>query len=439
MENRRTFLRQGGAGVAAGAAALHWAGAGLGAVGANETVVVALIGCGGQGTSVVKRLAGLPGVEVAHVCDPDESRAGASAREVEKVGGKAPATASDLRKVLDDRSVDAVVVATPDHWHAPASILALAAGKHVYVEKPCSHNVREGRLLVEAARKAGKVVQHGTQSRSNPLIQQAVDLLRQGAIGEVKVAKAFNVQKRSEIGHARPGEPPAGFDYDLWLGPAPFVPFQANRHHYTWHWWYDFGTGDMGNDGVHELDIARWGLGVETHPSTVAALGGKLVFDDDQQFPDTQLVAFDYPGDGTPAGRKQLVFEMRIWSPCQPDGVDNGNAFYGTEGWMLLSKRGLLKVFDRRNNPVPLELASDRATAHQEDFLAAIRTGKTPTAEIEVGHLSASLCHLGNVATRLGRTLRFDPAREQVVGDDEADKLMGRTYRDGHWAVPRGA
>jgi predicted dehydrogenase len=436
MSNRREFLRRGGAGII-GAAALRWAGA-TPARGANEAVVLGAIGCGGQGPNLIQKFAALDGVELAYVCDPDEAHAGAAADAVAKITGKAPKVVADLRTILDDPAIDAVTVATPDHWHAPATILACDAGKHVYVEKPCAHNFREGRLMVEVARRTRRVVQHGTQGRNNPVVNQAIAMLRDGAIGDVLVAKAFNVQQRKNIGHATPTPPPPGFDYDLWLGPAPAVPFQANRHHYTWHWWYDFGTGDMGNDGVHELDIARWGLGVETHPATVAALGGKYYFDDDQQFPDTQYALFEYPGDGRVGTRRQLQFEMRIWSPYEPEGLANGNLFYGTDGWMLLGKKGVLKVFDKDNKPRPLMGEAPRRPGHQDDFVRAIRDGGAPAAEIGIGFLSAALCHLGNIAARVGRTLRFDPAAEQIVGDDAAARLLGRTYRAGHWAVPQG-
>jgi hypothetical protein len=270
------------------------------------------------------------------------------------------------------------------------------------------------------------------------VVRHGIDLLRGGAIGKVMAAKAWNVQQRGSIGKASPSDPPAGFDYDQWLGPAPAMPYQRNRHHYTWHWWHALGTGDMGNDGVHELDIARWGLGVETHPTRVAGLGGKYAFDDDQQFPDTQYVCFEYDGEGF-GQRRQLTFEMRLWSRYGMEkGIDNGCAFYGTEGWMVLSKRGDLHVYDTRNQEQPITAGRPEPSSHFQNFLDALRDGKPLAADIEEGHLSASLCHLGNIAVRVGRTLNFDPQTERIVGDDEADGLLRREYREGHFAVPRG-
>ncbi len=399
----------------------------------NDRVRIGLIGCGGRGSGVAASFAGIKNVELAMVADPDISRAGSASN---KLPGRPPAV-KDLRKILDDKTIDAVIVATPDHWHAAAAILALDAGKHVYVEKPCSHNVREGRLLVEAARRGKLNCQHGTQSRSMNLVAQGVQLLRDGVIGDVLVAKAWNVQQRGSIGRAEPSDPPSGFDYDLWVGPAPMVPFRKTCHHYTWHWWYNFGTGDTGNDGVHEIDIARWGLGVETHPSMVSAVGAKYSFDDDQQFPDTQYVSFEYPGDGKVGQRRQLVFEMRLWSRYGLEGIDNGNAFYGTKGWMLLSKRGVLKVFDERNQAVEVKRPDLNLTDHFQNFVDAIRDGAKLRAESEVGHLSATLCHLANISTRVGRSLSFDPKREIINGDEQANTLLARTYREGHWAVPQ--
>ena len=265
-------------------------------------------------------------------------------------------------------------------------------------------------------------------------------MLREGIIGDVLMAKAWNIQRRGNIGRAKPGRPPEHVDYDIWVGPAELVPYQSNRLHYKWHWWYNFGTGDMGNDGSHEIDIARWGLGVQTPPTTVAGLGAKLFHDDDQQFPDTQTGVFDYPGDGKVGSRRQLVFEMRIWSPTQPYGMDNGGAFYGTKGTMVLTKRGKVLIFGPKNKPIEAEPKKPpQLLGHQEDFLDAIRTGRRPNADIEIAHRSVALVHLGNIACRLGRSLKVDPKTQRIVGDEQADRLLSRTYRKGgHWAVPKG-
>jgi predicted dehydrogenase len=430
--SRRFFLQS----AAAAGTAVALAGS---ARAANDRVVAGLIGCGGMGSHHLGQLLKRQDVAVAYVCDPDDERLGRAAKTIESSTKQTSVKAvKDLRRVLEDRAVDAVWVATPDHWHGPAAILACEAGKHVYVEKPCAHNIREGRLMVEAARRHKRVVQVGTQSRSTEHVIKAMELLKEGVIGDVLVAKAWNSQKRGDIGKGKPGKPPAGLDYDLWVGPAPLVDFQPNRLHYGWHWWYDFGTGDMGNDGVHDIDLARWGLGVDTHPSAVAALGGKYFFDDDQQFPDTQYVVFEYPGDGKVGHKRQLIYEHRIWSPYHQEGFENGNAFYGTKGMMILGKNGGFRVVLAGNKAGPSMTGSVSVPGHHGNFLACIKDGKRPHADIEIGHLSAALCHLGNIATRLGRTLRFDPKTEQFEGDADANKLVRRTYREGHWAVPKG-
>jgi predicted dehydrogenase len=346
---------------------------------------------------------------------------------------------ADLRRVLDDKAVQAVWIATPDHWHAPAAILAANAGKHVYVEKPCAHNLREGRWMVEAARRNKIVMQVGTQSRSTAHVRRAIQRLEEGLIGKVLVAKAWNSQRRGNIGHTQPSEPPAHLDYDLWLGPAPHVPFRTNMLPGIWRWWYAFGVGDIGNDGVHDIDIARWGLGVTEHPSTITALGRKCFFDDDQEWPDTQYAVYDWPGDGRIGNARQLVFEQRTWSPYVQEGLENGNAFYGTEGLMILGKYGGYKAYGPRNKLLEaVDAPSPDLVAHHDDFLACIRSGERPHADIEIGHLSAALCHLANIATRTGRVLHFDAQKEQLLGDAEAARLLQREYRAGHWAVPQG-
>ena len=292
--------------------------------------------------------------------------------------------------------------------------------------------------MIEAARRTKRVVQTGTQCRSTEHVRRAMELLHGGAIGDVLVAKAWNSQLRSAIGHTAPSQPPAHLDFDLWLGPAPLVAYQSNMLHGIWRWWHAFGTGDMGNDGVHDLDIARWGLGVETHPSTVAALGGKYFFDDDQQFPDTQTVIFEYVSDTKRGRRKQLIFEQRIWSPYVQEGHENGNAFYGTKGLLVLGKAKGWELFGPRNESREKMSGNPDGPAHHRNFLNCIQNGERPNADIEIGHFSAALCHLGNIATRVGRVLHFDGKREMITNDDEANQLVRRSYREGHWAVPAG-
>jgi len=433
---RREFVQRSTT-LVAGAAALAVSPQ-LRAADANSRVVLGVIGPGGMGTNLLKSFAAQKDVDIAWVCDPDAERAGKAAQNVEQIAGRRPKVEKDLRRVLDDKAVDAVIVATPDHWHGPATILACEAGKHVYVEKPCSHNIREGRLMVEAARRHKRVVQVGTQSRSTTHVRRAMEILASGAIGEVLVAKAWNSQRRNSIGRAKPSEPPAHLDFDLWVGPAPMVPYQSNLLPGIWRWWHAFGTGDIGNDGVHDLDLARWGLGAETHPSAVTAMGGKYHFDDDQQFPDTQYVVFEYAGDGP--RRRQLIYEQRLWSPYLQEGYENGNAFYGTNGMLLLGKHGGWQLFGPRNELRDKMSGNVENLPHHRDFLDGIKAGgRRMHADIETGHLSATLAHLGNIATRVRRTLEFDPKTERIVNDAEADSLVRRQYRKDHWAVPKGA
>jgi predicted dehydrogenase len=435
--DRRQFLQDAGRGLAA-MTACHLSAPVLRAADANERIQVGVIGPGGMGSSHLNELVGRQDVTVSHVCDVDSQRLAAASQLVRDRTGRDVQAVSDLRRILDDPQVDAVWIATPDHWHAPATILACEAGKHVYVEKPCSHNLREGRLMIEAARRHNRVVQVGTQSRSVTHVIEAMRALREGIIGEVLVAKAWNSQRRGSIGRQQPCDPPEHLDFDLWLGPAPVQPYQPNLLHGVWRWWYAFGVGDIGNDGVHDIDLARWGLGVEGHPHTVTALGGKYYFDDDQQWPDTQYVVFEYPGTGSSQRTRQLIFEQRIWSPYFQEGHENGNAFYGTKGMMILGKKSGWQVVLERNQPGPSMKGTFSLPEHHQDFLDCIRTGARPHADIEIGHLTASLCHLGNIATRVNRVVHLDPATEQVIGDDEAAALLHRTYRD-HWATPRDA
>lgn len=432
---RRDFLTQVGIGAAAWAASTT-----VGAAEISDRVTIGVIGTGGMGTNHVRLLAGRKDVTVAAVCDVDAERLATAAGIVESTTGKRPQTTSDLRRILDEPRIDAVLIATPDHWHAPAALLALEAGKHVYVEKPLCHNVHEGRLLADAVARTGKLLQVGTQSRSSAVIADAIDRVRQGSIGEVLVAKAWNSQKRSSIGRSKPADPPEGLDFDLWLGPAPEVPYRPNLLHGVWRWWHDFGCGDIGNDGVHDIDVALWGLGVETHPTMVACLGGKSYFDDDQQFPDTQYAVCEYAAENVPQGRrKQLIFEQRIWSPYVQEGYENGAAFYGTEGLVLIGHSVGWKLYGLRN-----ELRAERTggadlAAHHTNFLDCVRgRAPAPNADIRVGHRAATIVHLANIAARVGRVLNFDATKERITDNNEADALLRRSYREGHWATPKG-
>jgi predicted dehydrogenase len=428
--NRRSFLKN-ATHAAVATAAWSCCATGSRARAANDEIVIGVIGM--SRGRVLAREFGQHGARIAYVCDVDESRLSRAQKE-----SGAEHAVTDLRRVLDDPAVDAVAIATPDHWHVPAALLACQAGKHVYVEKPCSHNIAEGRLLVGAAERSGQVIQIGSQSRSTQVLRNGIQRLRDGAIGRVLVAKAWNSQRRANIGHAEPTDPPAGFDYDLWVGPAPMRPYRSTCHHYTWHWWYDFGTGDAGNDGIHELDIARWGLGDPGHPTHVSGHGSKLFFDDDQQFPDTHYVTFEYPAAEGGGDRQLLIYEQRIWSPYVQEGYENGNAFYGTDGYMVMSKSGGWQLYGPKNLLIAHEEGEYSIADHTANFLNAIRTGAKPHADALTGHRSTVLIHLANILARTGRrALAFDPQTERFLDDAQANALISRQYREGHWAVPR--
>ncbi len=431
---RRTFLKAAGVGTLALAAQTQ-----VRAAAAADSVSVAVIGPGGMGANHLRLLSARQDVQVAYVCDVDRNRLAKAKELVEQTAGKSPRAVGDMRAVLDDASVDAVFIATPDHWHAPAAILTLDAGKHVYVEKPCCHNIREGRLMRQAVERSGKCLQVGTQSRSTEFVREAIQRVREGEIGEVLVAKAWNSQRRGSIGKRQPAAPPDYLDFDTWVGPAPLTPYQPNLLHSVWRWWYDFGCGDIGNDGVHDIDVAVWGLGVDTHPTTATCLGGKYFFDDDQQFPDTQYAVFEYPQEGQPVGRKkQLIFEQRIWSPYTQEGYENGAAFYGTEGMLILGHTRGWRLYGPRNKLIAERTGSADLPAHHQNFLDCVRgTQSQLNADIVAGTLSATLVHLANISARVGRTLRFNPATEQIENDEQANALVSRTYRE-HWGTPKG-
>jgi len=405
----------------------------------TNLIRVGLIGPGGMGSGHLRLLSARKDVQVTWVCDVDQKRLDDAAKIVKDGSGTSPQVTGDLRKVLADPAVDAVFIATPDHWHAPAAILALDAGKHVYVEKPCCHNVREGRLLADAVKRTGKRLQVGTQSRSTDCVREGIERIQKGEIGEILVVKAWNSQRRGSIGKAQPGSPPPHLDFDAWLGPAPEVAWRPNLLHGVWRWWYDFGCGDIGNDGVHDIDVALWGLGVETHPSRVTCFGQKNYFDDDQQFPDTQYAVCEYPVAGNPPGRcKQLIFEQRIWSPYVQEGYENGAAFYGTEGVLIMGHTVGWRLFGPRGKLIAERTGAADLAAHHQNFFDAVRDpSKNLNASVDAGRLSATIVHLANIAARTGQVLEFDPEKERITNGEAANSMVRRKYREGHWAVPK--
>jgi predicted dehydrogenase len=418
--NRRQFLgssAKNAAGVAVGMVGLAAAGASLKAA-PSERVRVATIGVRNQGKVLATGLASLGDVEVVALCDVDESLRSAAMRALPETVGRAPRWESDFRRILDDRSIDAVVIATPDHWHAPMTILACDAGKDVYVEKPVSHNVREGLQMVAAARRSSRVVQSGLQQRSGKHFQTAVDFVKSGRLGAVHLAKAWTVHRRKPIGQKRDGAAPEGVNYDMWLGPAPSRPFNANRFHYNWHWFWDYGTGELGNWGCHMLDVARWGLGVDL-PTRVSAAGGRFHFNDDQETPDTLMVQYAYPG-------ATIIWEHRLWSTHGVEGRSAAAAFYGDAGTLVVD-RGGWKVYDL--NETIASDTSEQAIAHLRNFIDCVKTRSRPAADIETGHLSSALCHLGNIAYRVGHEVAFDSTTASFGGDREANLLLSRASR----------
>ncbi|MAG94847.1 MAG: dehydrogenase, partial [Planctomycetaceae bacterium] len=379
----------------------------------------AVLGVRSQGKALASRLCQLGDVDVVAICDVDQSVLPAASKSVEELQGQAPRWETDFRRLLDDPSIDALVIATPDHWHALMTIMACRAGKDVYVEKPVSHNLIEGERMVEAARQYDRVVQSGLQQRSGTHFRSAVELVQSGKLGTVSLARAWSVHRRKSIGFRNDGKTPNGVNYNLWLGPAPARDFNSNRFHHNWHWHWDYGTGELGNWGVHLLDVARWGLGVGL-PNRVASTGGKYHFQDDQQTPDTQIVNFSYP-------QKTIVWEHRQWSTHGLEGRSAAVAFYGDAGTLVVD-RGGWKVYDVRESLT--SETSEQQTAHLRNFIDCIRTREHPSADIAIGHLSSALCHLGNVSHRVGRELHFDTVANRCTDDPQANALLGREYRE---------
>jgi len=390
----------------------------------DEPVVVGVMGMS-RGSALAQVFASIPNVEVRYVCDVDSKRLEAFREsfaakvdyEVKGVG--------DFRRILDDPEVDALVCAAPNHWHAPAGILACTAGKHAYIEKPCSHNPHEGELLIAAARNHKRCVQMGNQRRSGEKTAEAMKLLHEGGIGRVYYSRSWYAANRGPIGSGTPAEAPPNVDYELWQGPAPRQPFTSNRLHYNWHWVWHYGNGELGNNGIHSIDLSRLGLQVD-YPVRVVSSGGRYVFDDDQQTADTHIVSFEFPGE------KQIVWECLSCNRYGMDGTGFGATFHGETGSLRLSEWGY-RLFDEKGKEVASVDGSDGLTAHVSNFIAAIRAND-PTllhSEIEEGHKSTLLCHLGNIAHRTGDSLKCDPSNGHIMNNDSAMQLWTRTYEPG--------
>jgi predicted dehydrogenase len=436
--NRRTFLRHSAtAGLSLGLAArLAPLARAATPPSPQRRLRVAVAGTNSRGLTHIQCLAAVPGVEIAYVCDVDDKALAKGLAEAAK-WGQAPKGIRDFRRALEDKAVDALTIATPDHWHAPMSFLALAAGKHVFVEKPCSHNPHEGELLVAAAARHGRLVQMGNQRRSFPAMQEAITQIHAGAIGRAYFARGWYANRRGSIGRGKPAAVPATLDFDLWQGPAPRQAYRDNLIHYNWHWFWHWGTGEALNNGTHEMDIARWALGVD-NPVKVTSTGGRFQFQDDWETPDTQVIGWEFPGG------KSMTWEGRSCNDFPVDGRARGVMVHGTEGSMLLDGPDYT-LYDRKNKVVkamkdatPVDSTNTMSstgvaldTLHFKNFADAIRDGVALNAPVAEANKSVTMLQLGNIAQRTGRSLRCDPATAHILDDAEAMKLWRRDYEPG--------
>jgi predicted dehydrogenase len=441
--DRRRFLTTTGKsalGMAVGSAVLR---PGTRAVAANEKIIVGAMSARGRGLFVTQQLAKRKDVEIAYLCDVDSRLFPEAVKSIAEAQGKEPKTVTDFRKILDDKNVDVLMNGTPDHWHALPSIMACQAGKDVYVEKPLCQNMYEGRKMIEAARKYNRLIQMGNQSRSAPYVREGIEYIHSGKLGDVHLLRVLNMKERPSIGHTQDEPTPEGVDYDMWLGPAPKRPFNPNRFHYNWHWFWDYSGGDIVNDGVHQLDIARWVIG-QDFPRSVTCSGLKTV-EDDQETPDTQVVQYAFDG-------LMMDFELTLWTPYMKKTSDqerNSDVFpnwmfnstrievFGTKGLMMFGRQGDgWQVFDSSWKPIAGLKGRDPLPNHLDNFLECVKSRKLPNSDVEQGHRSTALAHLANISYRLGgRRLEFDGKTEQFVNDAEANRYLKRTGR-APWIIP---
>lgn len=414
--NRRTFLQS-----TAAAGSLTVAGRSL-AAGANSDVTFALMGANNRGSQLAERFLKFPGVKFAYVCDPDELALAKGIGVIEAQGGKKPKGVKDFRVALDDPSVDALICAAPNHWHAAATVAACAAGKDVYVEKPCTQTAEEGQVLLDAQKRFGRVVQVGTQRRSSPMYREVVQRVHEGLIGEVLYARTWYQRDRPPVYLKAPSSPPATLDFTLWQGPAPDRPYQENLMPYHWHSFWHWGNAEIGNNGVHTIDICRWALGAEL-PSRVTCAAQKLRYDDDQQTPDTTTAVFE-------CGKKTIVWEGLSWTPPYSTGGSVGIELRGAEGTVVISDKGY-EVYDASRKRIDTQKGNTGDDEHCTNFLDAVRSGASVNASLLDGHHSAMYCHLGNIACRTGQPLDIEAGAGRVLGNADAMKLWGREYRTG--------
>jgi predicted dehydrogenase len=443
--SRRTFLKNAAAGAAGGVllgSPIHASQAASQdrVAGANRRIRVALIGCGGQGSGVLRNAVRL-GAQCVALCDVDDEQAAKTAESIKKNFDQAPElTTRDFRRVLERQDVDAVIVGTPDHWHALPTVLACQAGKDVYVEKPLALTIGEGRVMVNAARRYNRVVQMGTQQRSSNHFRDATEYVKSGALGKIRLVKTWAYQDwMGNIPRVPDAEPPSTVDYDMWLGPAPKRPFNKNRFHFNFRWFYDYSGGLMTDWGAHMIDIANWAMGV-TVPKSATSIGGKFGFPDDaEETPDTQQALWEFDG-------FSMMWEHATAIGQGPYMKDHGAAFHGNNGVLVVDRGGweVLPETETKNSKKAYRMmgeprrgggGQDMNQAHMRDFLDCLDSRKRPNSDVEIGHNSMIACHLANIAFRTGRRVTWDAAREQVVGDAEAQKLVTRAYR-GPWTLP---
>ncbi len=440
-KSRRNFIKK----VATGAAALSVGGVLPGyssksyrnIIGANDRILVASMGVNSRGLAVGKNFAAQKNCEMLFVCDVDTRAADKCIQEVEKVQHKKPLSSPDFRKALEHKDLDVLVVTAPDHWHAPAAILACAAGKHVYLEKPCSHNPAEGELVVAAAKKHNRILQMGNQRRSWPNIIAAIGELHAGIIGRPYFVKTWYTNNRPSIGKGKQVEVPSWLNYDLWQGPAPRQPYRDNLIHYNWHWFWNWGTGEALNNGTHMIDLARWGLGVD-YPVRVGSAGGRYRYQDDWQTPDTQVINLEFNNNTA------ITWEGRSCNGRSIDGSSAGVIFYGETGSLFLDGGNSYQIYDLKDklvkevkNSITIDARNVADPSQQLDglhiqnFFDAIRTGVNVNSDILSGHQSTLLVQLGNIALRSGRTLNIDPKNGHILNDTEAMKFWSRDYEPG--------